>query len=100
MAYMGIIGKEVTESMQKESLIPEGVYVKEIAADSPAMYAGIQKADILISINDEKITNMKQYSDQLGKLRPEDIAHVMLMRQGLDGNYAEINADVTLGNAQ
>lgn len=100
MAYMGIIGKEVTESIQKESHIPEGVYVKEIAADSPAMYAGIQKADILISINGEKITNMKQYSDQLGKLKPEEIAHVLLMRQGMDGNYAEIPADVTLGNAQ
>ena len=43
---------------------------------------------------------MKQYSDQLGKLKPEEIAHVLLMRQGMDGNYAEIPADVTLGNAQ
>ena len=39
--YLGVSGVEVSSEMQGQG-IPQGVYVKEVDAGSPAMAAGIQ----------------------------------------------------------
>lgn len=100
MAYMGIIGKEVTKSVMEETGIPAGIYVKEAVGDSPAMYAGIQTADVLVSINDKTITDINDYMDILQELKPEEVVKVTLMRRGMDNAYAQRDFEVMLGKVQ
>ena len=52
--YIGIQGIDVTEEIANQG-IPEGVYVKEVDAESPAMAAGIQAGDIITSIGGEEV---------------------------------------------
>lgn len=100
MAYMGIIGKNVTPSVMEELNLPAGIYIKEAVGDSPAMYAGIQTADIMVAINDTNLKSMKDFQKKLQTLHPGEVVEVTLMRQGMDGGYSEIMRDVTLGVVQ
>ena len=45
LAYLGIYGVDVTESVAEELNLPMGAYVKEVVIDSPAMEAGIQNGE-------------------------------------------------------
>ncbi len=74
--YIGIRGIDVTEEIMEQG-IPQGVYVKEVDAESPAMTAGIQAGDIITSIDGEEVTSLSAYHDVLmeqksgGKVRIE-----------------------------
>lgn len=58
--YLGVSGVEVSSEMQGQG-IPQGVYVKEVDAGSPAMAAGIQSGDIITNIADTDIINLLGY---------------------------------------
>ena len=59
--YTGVSGTAVTSGIQKEEGMPSGIYVIDVAADSPAMAAGIQSGDVICSVNGEKIVSMSAY---------------------------------------
>ncbi|MEE0418704.1 MAG: S1C family serine protease [Lachnospiraceae bacterium] len=95
--YMGITGKEITETISKDQDMPCGIYIKGVAADSPAMYAGIKVGiDILVSIGGEPVRTMEEYVEELQKHRPDEIVMVGLKRSTLDG-YVDMEVAVTLG---
>ena len=94
--YLGIVGKEVGESAAERFKIPGGVYVKQVEADSPAMYAGIQTADIVTAIDGQQIRTIRQYEDILKQHQEGDVLTVALSRKGLDG-YAQMEIKVTVG---
>ena len=91
-AYLGIHGVDVPREVREELNIPEGVYVRGIEMDSPAMAAGIQSGDVITQIDDMTITNYNVLLDVLHNSDPEDTLTFMLMRQG-----REMSATVTLG---
>ena len=76
--------------------MPQGLYIKEVAADSPAMYAGIQVGiDILTQIDGEPIKTMQDYITQLRGHAPGETIRLKLKRRGLDG-YVDLEVEVTL----
>ena len=94
--YLGMMVTTVTEKIEKEYDIPEGVYIKEAMMDSPAMAAGLQSGDVITKINGEKIASDTAYSSQVMKLTPGDTIPVVVQRQGADG-YSEITCEVEVG---
>lgn len=94
--YIGIKGQDVTEELSERTGIPKGVLVNSVAADSPAMFAGIMEYDVIVRIGEEKVQTLKQYQEQLGKCRPGETVRVTAMRKGAEG-YAEMEFDVTIG---
>ncbi|MDE6883197.1 MAG: S1C family serine protease [Lachnospiraceae bacterium] len=91
-AYLGIHGADVPEEAIRDSGMPTGTYVKEIEMDSPAMNAGIQSGDVIISANGTPIENYKDLLNVLNIGKPEDTMDVTLVRQG-----QEVGVQVTLG---
>ena len=91
-AYLGIHGVDVPREVREELEIPDGVYIRGIEMDSPAMAAGIQSGDVVIEINDAPTLTYSSLLDVLYNSNPEDTLHLVLMRQG-----REMNATVTLG---
>lgn len=91
-AYLGIHGADVPEEAIRESGMPTGTYVKEIEMDSPAMNAGIQSGDVIITANGTPIENYKDLLNVLNIGKPEDTMDVTLVRQG-----QEVGVQVTLG---
>lgn len=95
--YVGILGTDVTEAMSEQRGIPQGVYVDEIEADSPAMEAGIQCGDVITSVNGEAVSRIQFYNNRLMDQREGDTLQLQGFRQGAGGEYVNISFTVTVG---
>ncbi len=85
--------------------IPDGVFITEVEAGSPAEKAGILVGDIVVDVNDKVITDTQQLIDEVGKYgvgdvlkvkvyRAEGLANITANEDAPDGEY--IDLEVTL----
>ena len=95
--YIGVYGVTVTEELTSGQGIPSGVYVREVAADSPAMAAGIQSGDVITQVDGSKVTTLSGYSSALMQLAEGDEIRIRGQRQGT-GGYVDITFRVTVGS--
>ncbi|MCR5398310.1 MAG: S1C family serine protease [Lachnospiraceae bacterium] len=98
-AYLGINGFDVSREANEMWGVPYGAYVTGIVMDSPAMNAGIQSGDVIVSIDDTEITKFSDYTDYLDGKAPESVVFVSLLRQSGE-EYREITLEVTLEEAK
>lgn len=92
LAYLGIHGTDIPENMAETLGTQEGVYIKEIEIDSPAMAAGIQSGDVLIRVGNVSVANYNDLLNILYSAQPEDMIEITVLRQ-----EKEMHMDVTLG---
>lgn len=92
LTYLGIHGTDIPENMAETLGTQEGVYIKEIEIDSPAMAAGIQSGDVLIRVGNVSVANYNDLINILYSAQPEDMIEITVLRQ-----EKEMNMDVTLG---
>ena len=94
-AYLGVQCTDVPEDVRQRMDMPEGVYLTEVAEGSPAMNAGLQKGDIIISMNGEDV----HYSTTLSRILLEVEAgteiEIALMRPSGE-DYTEMELTVVL----
>ena len=94
-AYLGVQCTDVPEDVRQRMDMPEGVYLTEVAEGSPAMNAGLQKGDIIISMNGEDV----HYCTTLSRILLEEEAGteigITLMRPSGEG-YTEMELTVIL----
>lgn len=95
LAYMGIVGTDVTVTANAELGVPFGAYIKEIYMDSPAMRAGIQRGDVIVEINGAPIGDYLDYVNAILLEEPGETVSVKIMRQA-QNEYKEMSFDVTL----
>lgn len=95
-AYLGIYGADVTEDAHQNLQVPHGAYVTEIAMDSPAMLAGVQSGDVIVSLNGRTVENYTEYIEALGNSSPDTTVNITLMRKTQD-EYKTMSFQVTLG---
>lgn len=94
--YIGIKGSTVTDAISKEYDIPKGVYIKEAVVDSPAMTAGLQTGDVIISVGKEEITSMRDYQQVLLGLKKGEEVKITANRQNAQG-YKKFTCTVEVG---
>lgn len=99
IAYLGIKGADVTESISEELELPKGIYLTEVAMDSPAMAAGLQNGDVITKIGSTEIRSMKDLQNEMIQCEPEQLITVTASRFAVD-EYKELTFDVTLGVLQ
>lgn len=97
--YFGMYVSTVAEQTADKHGIPRGVYVKEVAMDSPAMDAGVQSGDIITSVAGEKVASVEQYNQVLLGLTPGETYSVVIRREGADG-YKKITCKTRAGVLQ
>ena len=95
-AYLGL---EVS-TIAKENKIPKGVYVKNVAQDSPAMQAGLQNGDVITQIGNTELTSAEQYRTCLLQEKEGQQEKVTLQRMGADKKYQEMTVEVTFDAAK
>ena len=93
--YMGVHGADVTLEANEELGVPFGAYIMEIDMDSPAMDAGIQSGDVIVSMGEDPIGTYQELVSCLMSSEPEQSVSVGLLRQGPEG-YADMNLNVVL----
>ena len=97
--YIGIRGVEITEEIAGEQGIPQGIYVKGIESDSPAMQAGIQNGDIVVSVEGETVKTLYGLGKVIAKYKVADHVKIVVQRLGAEA-YAEVPFDVTIGSKE
>jgi S1-C subfamily serine protease len=90
---LGEIG--LTEDDVKNMKYHEGVMVTGVPEDGGAAEAGIEKGDIITSIDGKKVKTMAELQETMARHRPGDVVKVTLTRGKREQNYS-----VTLKNPQ
>lgn len=94
--YLGARLNTVTSEMEAAFDLPKGVYVKSVEMDSPAMNAGLQSGDIIVSMQGTNITDVSDYTEKLMSFSPGDSVNIEVKRQGTDG-YTRITCTAAVG---
>ncbi len=97
--YIGIYGEDTTKDMSENGM-PEGVYIKEVEADSPAMTAGIQTGDIIVCLDDNEIQNYQSYHNILMQCETGRKVMIKVLRSGAEKEYVELEFDVKIGSKE
>lgn len=95
-AYLGVTGKDISSAVRETYEMPEGVFLQSVEMDSPAMEAGLQSGDILVSVNGVQFTDFKELVNWLGEASPGDTVYCEIARQSVD-TYTTMNVEVVLG---
>ena len=80
---LGVVGIELNSKNSKELGIEqtEGFYVNDVQENSGAEISGIQKGDIIKSIDDIKISKFSDLKGFLNTKSPNDVVEVKIMRK-------------------
>ncbi len=81
-----------TGSVPDFAFTGEGVKIGAVIENSPGAKAGLQKDDIIIAVNDNKVTDLRNYTAILKKYQPGDKIKIKLLRAG-----KELKVMLTLG---
>lgn len=95
-AYIGISGEGVTEEMASLYGIPRGVFITEVAQDSPAAEAGLQKGDIITKFDGSSVSSMEDLRNTLAYYAAGEEVKLTVSTAD-DGEYKENKVDLTLG---
>ena len=79
---LGIYGEGVSSFYQHYYRMPAGLYITQVLLDSDAASRGIIPGDILISIDNTRITNMDDLNSMIYNYNPGDSVTVVFYRQG------------------
>ena len=79
---LGITGEELPSFYQHYYRIPAGLYITEVEEGSYADYYGIEEGDILLSIDNESITDMDGLNTVLYSHEVGDVVTVTIYRSG------------------
>lgn len=94
--YLGLRISTVTDEIAEDYQMPKGVYVRDVALDSPAMEAGFQSGDVITKINGEAVLVAEDYEKLLRGLAVDDTVHITYERQSA-GSYISLEIDAKVG---
>ena len=94
--YLGLRISTVTDEIAESYQMPKGVYVRDVALDSPAMEAGFQSGDVITAINGETVFAAEDYEKMLRGLTVDDTVHITYERQSA-GDYISLEIDAKVG---
>ena len=90
-AYMGVTVQNTDEEAAAQFGLPTGAYIVDVEKGSAADRAGIEPKDIVIALDDIKVTNVTDLTRALRNYKAGDTATVTLIRGG-----RELTLEITL----
>lgn len=89
IVYLGIKGANVTTSMAIKYALPYGVYIREVALDSPAFRAGLQAGDVVTTFNGTPVLTIQSFSERLYRCSNGQEVMITVKRPGVS-EYKEL----------
>ena len=93
-AYIGISGRDFTAQEAAQYKMPRGVLVAAVDLHCDAAAKGLQKNDIIVGFNGEKIISMAELNEKKDKFHPGDQVTITYWR-----NNKETTIEITLTEA-
>ena len=96
-AYIGIKPIDIN-AKAKESGVPEGIYVTEVVADSPAYISGIQVGDVISEIDGVKVSSTAAYKEVIDKLTVGKEINIKIYRDNGKNEYSQLDINLTVAS--
>lgn len=93
--YLGIYAEDVPKDVLKEAEIECGIYINEIETNSPALKYGLQRGDIITSIDDIKVTSVGTLANILTNYKSGDTVNIKVRRM-VKQIYKDVEVNVIL----
>lgn len=83
-AWLGIVIAQLNADVAAKLGISQttGVAIMDVMADGPAAKAGVLRADVLLKVNSEAVTDMKSAREAIAKAKPADTVALTVARGG------------------
>lgn len=83
-AILGVRIQDITQELADEKGLTdlEGVYIPSVVEDGAAEDAGIKEGDVIVKINDVKVSKASELQEQISKYYPGDKVSIDLVRDG------------------
>lgn len=94
--YFGAKESDISVKTLEEIGLDHGIYVTEVAADSPALEAGIQNGDVITSVDGKDIGTVAVFTSVLNEYKEKDVIQVTVIRTSKAGK-PQMKLKVTLG---
>lgn len=94
--YLGISGRGVTDEVSAMYGFPEGVYVYEVYENTGAADAGLQKGDIITSVDGTTIKSMEALHNLMVYYSEGETVTIKIMRADETGEYKEMEMELVL----
>jgi serine protease Do len=94
---MGVFVQHLTPELAQAMGYPEnfqGALIAQVNEGSPAEHAGLKPGDIIIRINDTKITQATQVKTAISLLRAGSDAKIVIKRQGREITLSAVVTDI------
>lgn len=96
--YMGIYPQNIDSDAIRLYGMPQGVYVYKVYEDSAAQKAGVQKGDILVKFDGQRISSYADLQKVMQYYRVGETVTVTVQRI-VNGEYESFDLELTLGEA-
>jgi serine protease Do len=84
-AYLGVTSGDTWDGIRPQLLsgeVPRGVFVMQLAQDSPALRAGLQAGDVIEKIDGEELARGADLLAVLARKQPGDELELRVLRNG------------------
>ncbi|MGB8453412.1 MAG: PDZ domain-containing protein [Anaerocolumna sp.] len=95
-SYFGIKGVDMTDEALEKAGINNGICITEVETDSPALEAGLQNGDIILSVNDTQIISVDTFNSLISTSDPKTTVKVTI-RRNVKNSSTEMDLEVVLG---
>ncbi len=88
-AFIGVNITDLTPALVKELGIKlnAGVYVSELSEGGAAKEAGLEKGDVIVSVEGKKVNRSSELQEIIGRKRPGDKVSVTVVRNNKEKDY-------------
>lgn len=93
--YLGILGRNITDSVSKYYGIPVGVYVTTVSENGAAYKAGMKQGDVITKINGQTVKTIEAVQEIVNNTKVGTSIEVTIKRSD-DGEYKEKKVTVVL----
>lgn len=93
--YLGILGRNISDSVSKYYGIPVGVYVTSVSENGAAYKAGMKQGDVITKINGKTVKSIEEVQEIVNNTKVGTSIEVTIKRSD-DGEYKEKKLTVTL----
>lgn len=97
MGYLGIVPQTVSSDAASLRGMPEGVFVAQIDADTPAARGGLLYGDIITKFDGSRLYTAEELRTILEYYEAGETVEIIVMRMN-NGSYEEVVLQVTLGS--
>ncbi len=96
-AFLGIVGRTLDSTYSEALGMPEGIYVSQVVAGSPAEEAGISAGDVITGFEGNNVSTMDGLKEKISMKEAGTDVSITLQRANQNGEYEEQTVTVTLG---